>query len=308
MIKKYKKINMEVKINKHKIKISHPDKILFTKIDLDKKGIIKYYRSVAKWMLPWLKDYPLTLHRYPDGINQEGFYQKQAEDYFPSWIKTIDVPLKTKKKTNKQVLCNNEAILIYLANLATIEFHRWLSKKNHLNHPKLLIFDLDPPNKKAIKMIPKVAKIVKTYLDDLNITSFPMLTGSRGLHIIIPLKGKDTFKKVRNFAKKIVSDLVKENEDCLVGKPNPKSKSKKIFLDYLRNAYGQTGIAPYSLRARKSGSVATPVRWKEVFKKDFDSQAYTYKTIQRRLNKIKDPWSNFWKHAISIKTIEKKIK
>lgn len=276
------------------MKISNPNKILYPKQKETKKDVINYYNKISEYILPFLKDRPINMERFVDGIRKQGFYQKKAPEYFPKYIKRVKIKLKNGKE-QEQIMVNNKKSLIYLANQDCIVFHSWLSQSDNLNKPDKLIYDLDPPhnNHKEFKKVIFAAFKIKEKLEKNGLPSFPMLTGSFGLHILIPLKKNNTYEEVRRFAKQTARELVKEHPDKLTLEMMKDKRGNKIFLDYLRNAYGQTTVTPYSLRAKPEMSVATPIDWDELKNKNINSRTYTAKNIFRRLSRKKGLWENY---------------
>ena len=184
----------ELKIGNRLVAITNPDRVLFGKSGITKGQMIDYYRRIAPIMLPYIKDHPITMHRYPDGIDHEGFYQKDVSNYFPAWIKTEPIAKKEGGVVH-YVVINNAATLVYLANQACIVMHAWTSKIDKLHYPARMIFDLDPSTK-DFSHVRKTALAIRAHLENLNITSFVMTTGSRGLHVVVPLKRNHTNEEV----------------------------------------------------------------------------------------------------------------
>ncbi len=243
------------------IEISHPEKIIFPKLKITKLEMVQYYGKVAKKMLPYMKDRPLTLHRFPDGIGKDGFYQKNAADYFPDFIKTVKV--KTEDGENTQILCNSEKALIYLANQGTVGFHIWLSKKDKLYKPNKIVFDLDPP-KDSFEKVKKAAQIVGDFLREKGFDPNLMTTGQSGFHVWYKIQRRKTYDQLRPKLKELVNELEKQNPELFTTAVRKNKREGKIFLDYLRNAYAQTSVCPYSLRPNKSAGIAMPIEWKEL--------------------------------------------
>lgn len=285
---------------------SNPDKVLFSQDGLTKADIADYYRRIAPVMLPHLEDRPLTMHRFPDGIEGEGFYHKQVSDYFPEWIKRADVFVKERRETQQQVLCNDAATLLYLVNLGMITPHIWLSRTPALNKPDKLIFDLDPP-KGNFELVRYAAQQLKRRLDDLGLAAFVMTTGSKGLHVALPLQPDEDFDQVREFARHLAQSLADEHPGKLTTEVRKNKRKGRLFLDYLRNAYGQTGVAPYAVRALDGAPVATPLDWDEVSDKGLGSQTYTIRNIFKRTGQKEDPWKNFFKQRDSIKKVRERL-
>lgn len=265
------------------VEISNPKKIIFPEKKITKLDMVKYYDKVADKMLPFLKDRPLTLQRFPDGIDQDGFYQKNASDYFPDYIETIVI--KTEEGTNTQVICNNRKTLIYLANQGTISFHIWLAKKEDLFNPDKVVFDLDPP-KDSFKKVKDAAGKIGDFLRKEGIEPKLMTSGKSGFHIWYSVRPDKNFDDRRKEAKALAIKMEEKYPDLLTTATRKNKRENKVFIDYLRNAYGQTSVCPYSLRPISSCGVATPLEWEELSKIEKADQ-YTLTNLFRRLGQIK---------------------
>ena len=241
------------------VEISHPDKIIFPQIS--KQDMLEYYESVADYMLPFLKDRPLTLQRCPNGINEDGFYQKKAGDYFPDYIQRIKI--ETREGQQEQVICNSKKSLIYLVNQGTVSFHVWLSRKDKLHHPDKVVYDLDPPKGSFVHM-KEAARKLKDFLNDQDIQVKLMTTGKGGLHLYYSKRRTRDFDDVREEARNYAEEMVELYPDLFTIETLKKKREGKIFLDYLRNAYAQTAVCPYSLRPIASAGIATPIDWSEL--------------------------------------------
>ncbi len=245
------------------VEISNPDKIIFPEKKITKLDMVKYYDQVAENMLPFLKDRPLTLQRFPDGIHQEGFYQKNAMDYFPDYIETISI--KTENGTNTQVICNSKKTLIYLANQGTVTFHIWLSKKDNLNKPDKVVFDLDPP-KNSFQKVKDAAEKIGEFLRKEGKEPKLMTTGKSGFHIWYSVRRDKNFDDRREDSKELATKMAEKYPDILTTATRKNKRDNKVFIDYLRNAYGQTSVCPYSLRPIPSCGVAMPIDWEDLSK------------------------------------------
>jgi bifunctional non-homologous end joining protein LigD len=265
--------------------------------------MIQYYQRIASFIIPHIKNRPISMQRFPNGIDGEGFYQKDASGYFPEWIKLFDIEKGDKTKVVHHVLCNDVQTLVYLANQAVITPHIWLSKVNNIHYPDRLIFDLDPPSIKQFPEICKAAKLFKNVLENLGLHPFVMTTGSKGLHVVVPIKPNCDFEYVRTFARQLAELLVQQHPQHLTVEIRKDKREGRIFVDYLRNAWAQTGVAPYAVRAKEGAPIATPLQWKEV-NSQLSSQKYTIKNIFRRVSRIGDPWQDIDAHAKSIKSIK----
>ncbi|NAS13719.1 ATP-dependent DNA ligase [Flavobacteriaceae bacterium R33] len=274
-------------------KIPHSDKILFPESGITKGELATYYDAVANNMLPYLSDRPLTLHRFPNGISREGFFQKNASKYFPDWIKTA----KIRKKNGwvNHVICDRKETLLYLVSQGTITFHIALSTLDKLDYPDKMIFDLDPPETN-FDMVVEGAKIVRSFLENkLGLKTFVMTTGSRGLHVVVPLDRTENFNVIHDLAKGIAKHLASENPEKLTTAIRKDQRKGRLFLDYLRNSYAQTSVCPFSVRAVENAPVATTLRWGELEDKGLNAQTYNISNIFGRLREMGNPWEDFEK-------------
>ncbi|MFW6117245.1 MAG: non-homologous end-joining DNA ligase [Thermoproteota archaeon] len=283
------------KFGSYTVEVSDVDKVLFPEDDFTKGDLIDYYNRISDVLLPHLKDRPITMQRFPDGINEEGFYQKEVPDYFPDWIERIKVEKKEGGSQN-QVICNNKATLVYLADKACITPHIWLSRKDQLHHPDKIVFDLDPPDD-DFEPVRSAASSLKKILDHLDLTSFVMTTGSRGLHVAVALDRSEDFDAVRDFAQRVAEYLASKHPDIFTTEERKKKRRGRLFLDILRNAYGQTSVAPYAVRAKTGAPIATPIDWKELKDKNLNSQSYTIDNIFQRLGQKDDPWKDIYQQT-----------
>tara|TARA_R110000744_G_scaffold145866_4_gene258580 strand:+ start:9117 stop:10019 length:903 start_codon:yes stop_codon:yes gene_type:complete len=286
-------------------KIAYSDKILFPKSGITKGKLIAYYEAIAADMLPYLKDRPLTLHRFPDGIEKKGFFQKNASDYFPDWIKTIEV--KKQGGWVNHVICDCKETLIYLVGQGTISFHITLSRTDKLDYPDKLIFDLDPSNGSFCD-VTKSAQILRLLLEsELGLTSFPMLTGSSGIHLVVPLDRSDNFDSVRAFAKNIAHYTAKVYPEKFTAEIRKEKRKGRLFVDYLRNSYAQTAICPFSARAFENAPVAVPIGWDELQNGIKSAQAFTIDTISNRLKYKSNPWEDLFRNPYSLDGVISKL-
>jgi bifunctional non-homologous end joining protein LigD len=280
-------------VNTYPVEITNQTKIWFPQTSITKLDIIQYYDHIAPHMLSFMKNRPLTMQRYPDGITGKSFYQKDAFSYFPDWIQTENIEKKNGDITH-YVVCQNKATLLYLANFGCITLHLWLSQISNLENPDRLIFDLDPSTHN-FDLVKQTARILKQLLELVGLTPFLMTTGSRGLHVIVPLDKKLDYVSVKNFADKCAQLLVHENPLYLTQELRKNKRGKKVFIDTLRNQYGATAVAPYSIRAYSDAPIATPLAWHELDNPRLSSQSFTIHNIFKRLDSIANPWENFKK-------------
>ncbi len=283
---------MKKKFGKHKIKLSNQDKIYFPEKKISKGELIEYYEKIADRMLPHLKDRVITMKRYPDGIKKQGFFQKEVSDYFPEWIKTVKV--KKKQGTGNQLVCQNKETLMYIANQGCITPHIWLSKISKLEKPDKIVFDLDP-SEKNFSDVKTAAFDLKKETKKMKLNSFVMTTGSRGLHVIVPIKSETSFKKARAFARKTAEKTAENNPEKYTVEQRKNKRKGRVFLDFLRNSYAQTSVAPYSVRARTGAPVAVPIEWSELKNKNIKPQTFNIKNLFKK--KKKDSWKKIYRKA-----------
>ncbi len=293
-----------VKINGKKIELSNTTKDFFPKAGISKGDVVNYYKKIWEYAEEYITDRPMVLQRFPDGIKGKGFYQKQTPDYFPKWISTIKVKTKKDNSSDKLVNCKNQQTLVYLANQGILTMHVWLSKKSKLNKPDRVVFDFDPSDDDFNK-VRKAAKALKKLTDKENIPLYVMTSGSKGLHVVIPLKPEKKYETIRKISKNIARQIVDKHPDIFTLETSMKKRGSKVFIDYLRNSYAQTTVMPFSIRARKGAPVAVPLSWDEVGKKSLHPQKYNVNNVFRRVKRKKDPWEDFHKSAIDFKTFQK---
>jgi bifunctional non-homologous end joining protein LigD len=289
-----------MKVGSHTVELSNSDKVLFPEDGITKGDLIDYYHRMADRILPYLQDRPIMLQRFPDGIDGGGFYQKQASNYFPDWITKVIVNLKEVEETRSMVVCGDAATLIYLANQACITLHAWLSRRKALNRPDRMIFDLDPTGD-DFEHVREAARLLHDALVHVGLRPYVMTTGSEGLHVAAPLKPEASFDTVRDFAFRLASLLAERHSGRYTTESRKEKRQRRVFLDYLRNGYGQTAVVPYAVRAKAGAPVATPLDWAELADSSLTSNKYTLGNIFRRLGQKDDPWADMARHARTLK-------
>jgi bifunctional non-homologous end joining protein LigD len=289
----------EITVDDRTISLSNLDKIFFPDNGVSKGDLIDYYRRIAGVMLPHMAGRPISMQRFPDGIAGEGFYQKEAPAYFPEWVERAQVWVEEEKSRQPQVVCSNAATLVYLANQACITPHIWLSRRDKLYYPDRMVFDLDPPDG-DFGPVRSAALAVRKALDANGLKSFIMTTGSRGLHVVVPLAREVEFDEVRKAARRLAEQVAGEAPDRLTVEMAKVDRQGRLFLDYLRNSYGQTTVAPYAVRAKPGAPLATPLDWDELDYTGLNSQSYTIQNIFRRLGQKDDPWRDMQEQAQSL--------
>lgn len=303
-IKKLSQDDPAIVVDGTSVQITHPDKVIFPKDKITKKEFVDYYELIAPIMLPYLKDRPLSMQRFVDGIDKPGFYQKEAGSYFPDYIDQVTI--KKQGGVVHEVVVNNAPSLVYLANQLVITFHRWLSTTDHLDYPNIMIFDLDPAGS-DFGQVRAAALMLKKILEKLDLVPFVMTTGSKGLHVVVPLKGDVPFDDVRSFAHDIAQIMADGDPENLTLEMRKDKRAGRIFVDYLRNSSSATAVCPYSVRPKEGAPVATPIEWSEVSKKTLKPDRFTIKNIFKRLERKGDVWKDMRKDAVSLKKAQKKL-
>jgi bifunctional non-homologous end joining protein LigD len=288
------------------VEISRPGKLLFPEIS--KADLAGYYRQAAEAMLPYLRDRPLALARYPDGIDGQGIFAKNVPPHFPDWIGRVDVP--KEGGTVHHLVCRNPATLVYLANQAVIELHPFLSRVGALHCPDQLVIDLDPPSAGHFPAACRVALLLRDLLTSLGLTSFVKTTGGKGLHVQVPLDGKADFDEARRFASGLAGLLAREHPDLVTTEQRRNQRGDRIYADIMRNAYAQTAVVPYSVRARPGAPVATPLHWQEVGDPRLRPDRFTLRTVPERIAQTRgsdDPWAGMPRRHYGLATPARKL-
>ncbi|MEJ2241747.1 MAG: non-homologous end-joining DNA ligase [Candidatus Bathyarchaeota archaeon] len=272
-----------------KAKFTNLSKIIYPDLKINKSKVIEYYIKIAPKILNFLEDRLLVTTRYPDGINKEGFYGKDAPKGTPSWVETFRRYSKTARRNLDYIVCNNLDTLLWLANLAALELHIPLAKKDSYENPDLILFDIDPEPPADIDQVIEVAKLVKEFLDDLSLVSYVKTSGKKGFHIVVPIIPENSYKYTRDFVHQIGKKLAKEKE-FIVSEFSRSQEPGTVYLDYGQNSSGKTMICPYSLRATKYASVSTPLDWKHIQKGLKPKEFNIFSVLDLKSN----PWKGFW--------------
>ena len=287
-------------INGHDLKFTNLSKVYWPDEGYTKRDMINYYYQVAEYILPYLKDRPQSLNRFPNGIHGKSFYQKNVKGKSPDWVRTF--PYTTSDGENKEYLLgNDEATLLWMANLGCIEMNPWFSRVQAEDYPDFCIIDLDP-DKNTFDQVIEAALEVKKVLDMLGVPSYPKTSGSTGIHIYIPLGARYTYDQSQMFAR-IVANLVHQRiPEFTSVERMVKNRDGKMYIDFLQNRPGATVAGPYSLRPKPGATVSMPLHWDEV-KKGLKMQDFTIKNAVARLKKEGDLFSNVLGEGIDIEKI-----
>jgi bifunctional non-homologous end joining protein LigD len=270
------------------IRITHPDRLLFPDQGISKVGLARYYTAVADRMLPHAADHLLSLVRAPQGIKGPRFYQKHAGDGFPAEIKEIPVT-ESSGETENYMYVHDAAGLVAAVQMGSLEFHIWGSRFDTLETPDRLVFDLDPDEGLDFGVVKAAATAMGDALSALGLKSVPMVTGGKGIHVIVPLTARATWSHAKAFAKSFAQGFAEREPQRFIATMSKEKRKGLIFIDWLRNERGATAIAPYSVRARAGGPVATPVSWDEL---DGLRAASSFRIpdILTRIERTDDPW------------------
>jgi len=290
------------------INISNKNKIFFKKPKITKGEIVNYYQKITPYIMPHIKNRPVNMVRAPDGMLGHIFFQQNMPPYFPEWIDSFGTFRITKGGFARHVLINKPETLVYLANEGVVTIHVWNSRTKNIKNPDRIVFDLDPPDKKnGFEMVREVAFLLKKELEKTGAKPYLMTTGSKGVHLVLPIKPDIAFKKVKAFAKAVVNKMESEYPEKVTGNFRKSKRTGKVFIDYLRNNYGQTAVAPYSVRLKAGAPVACPIFWADLHKKNFGPQTINIKNVFQYLKKG-DPWKGIYKGVRSVVYYEGKIK
>ena len=255
----------ELDVAGRKVLVSNLDKVLYPAAGFTKGQVIDYYVRVSAFLLPHLKDRPVTLVRYPDGITGQFFYEKNAPKFTPDWITTVPVPRRTGGRDIRYIVINDLPTLVWCANLAGLEIHPFLHKAAHIDRPTSIVFDLDPGEGTDILDCAEIAFLVKDLLEKWKLKSYPKVSGSKGLQVYVPLNTELTYEVTRRFANAIAELLAHENPKKVLPKMTKLARKGKVFIDWSQNSDFKTTIGVYSLRAKRDPPfVSMPVTWDEL--------------------------------------------
>lgn len=271
--------------NLTKVRFTNLEKILYPGIGATKKDVIGYYIRMAPAMIPFLHDRPVTMHRFPEGVGGEDFYEKDAPAGTPDYVDIFKVYSGTSERDVHFVLCNNLDTLLWLANLASIELHATLSMSTSYDSPDLLLFDIDPEPPLTFDDVIDVAKTVREHLANEGLHPYVKTSGKKGLHIVVPLIKGYTFGGIRDYAHGIGKAIAKDSDHVVSEFPRSRDPGT-IFIDYLQNARGKTMAAPYSLRGTPAASVSAPLSWDEL-KRGIKPEDFNIRTM---ISRKEEPW------------------
>ena len=283
-------------------RITHPEKVLYPRDGYTKADVVGYYVEVADAMLPYMRDHPVALLRFNDGLDGERFFHKRTPKYFPDYIERVQLTI-SDEKVNYSVINNVEA-LAYVANHNSIELHLLTVRSDDLWHPDRMVFDLDP-SIEDFEQVREATRWLRELLDELGLAGFVMTSGSRGLHTWVPLDRKSDVEQAHLFANDVARVLVERHPEILTTEFSKADRGERIYVDVARNAPGQHAVAPYSLRARDGAPVAMPITWDELEDPKVTPQRWNMKNVSERIGN--DPWKGMTKKAKSLSRARKAL-
>ena len=270
------------------VTITHPDKVFYPEKELTKGDLVGYYEKIAPWMLPYLRDRPLVLTRYPDGIHGKSFYQRDAPDFVPDWIQREVLWSEGAAREVHYFVVQNTAALKYLANMGTIPIHAWHSRITHLEHPDWCVLDLDPKSA-PFKDVIKLAQAIGALSEEINLPAFPKTSGASGLHVLIPLANQLTHDHARTLGELLARVIVDRYPHIATIARAIKARENKVYVDYLQNGHGRLLVAPFSARAEVAASVSMPLKWSEVNGKLSNPKFHLANAVTRMRRLKEDP-------------------
>lgn len=294
-----------IRVGRRTIEVSFPDKPLFPGVGLNKLDLVRYYERVSGLMLPLIKGRALTLRRAPRGLRGESWYEQSRPEWWPSWVGGVSLPRRSGGAIT-HVVCREPAEIVFLADQGCLTLHAWLSQADDPEHPDRLVFDFDPPNGGQFADVVFAARQMCRLLRKLGATPYLMSTGSRGLHVMVPLRPTARFAETRELARRLCYRLAESHPDRLTVEHRKNKRRGRVFLDYLRNAYGQTTVAPYSVRLRPGAPVALPLDWDELSSLG-SAGRYNVKNAWRRLARKRDPWAGHRRKAVPLSVLSKAL-
>ncbi|MEA2470378.1 MAG: bifunctional non-ous end joining protein LigD [Thermoleophilaceae bacterium] len=276
--------------------VSHPDKVLFPQIGVTKLDLARHYERVAEAMLPYVRDRPLALQVFPKGVDEHGFFMKAVPDYFPAWVERVTVPKRGGTVTHP--LANDADTLVYLAGQNVVTLHTWLSRADEPQLPDRLIVDFDPSKTSGgFADVRAAALDAGERLRDAGLVPYAMVTGSRGIHVVCPLRRGPSFSDVHGFARALAEGMVEDRPGKLTLEWHKAERGDRIYVDVNRIAYAQHAVAPYAVRARGKAPVAMPIQWEELNDRRLKPDRWTVENAGARLDSEGDPWKGMARRA-----------
>lgn len=300
--------DVDVKINGKIVSLTNSDKVYWPDAGYTKGDLIRYYYDVAKYILPYLKDRPLIMKRYPAGIKGQSFHQHDVNDA-PDYVCTVALEVEDGGgHTVNYIIGDNLPTLLYMANLGAIERHPWHSRTKNLERPDWIVFDLDPGAGVRFETICEAALCVRDVLKHLGLEAYPKTSGSRGIHVYLPIKPAYTYEQVAGFAEQVATLVAREMpEAATVERALRKRKRGQIYVDHMQNARGKSVVAPYSVRPKPGATVSAPLEWKEVERRKLTTQDFNIKNMLRRIERKGDLFKAVLSHRQTLSAAFEKL-
>jgi bifunctional non-homologous end joining protein LigD len=298
-----------IKRGRRELRLSNLDKPFWPELGIAKGDLIAYYRDVAEVLVPHLRDRPFTMKRYPDGWQGKSFFQKNAPAHMPDWIPRAPFPASTRdgeKRIIDYALVNDDLALMWMANMGCIDLHTWASRVDRPDRPDWVMFDLDPSEGATFEQVVEVALLVKQTLDLLELASFPKTSGSRGIHVLVPISRRHSFEEVREFAG-IVAGALARAHPGLATTEWAREKRRGVLVDANQNGPGRTNATVYAVRPRAGATVSTPLRWDEVTPA-LDASAFTMDAVLDRVARHGDLYAGVLSGKQSLKAALKALR
>ena len=290
----------ELRVGRHQVRVTHPDKVLFPRVRLTKMDLARHYERVAPVMLPYVDERPLALQAFPNGVEEQGYFMKAVPGYFPDWVERATLPKRGGTITH--AIAANAATLVYLAGQNVVTLHTWLSRADKPREPDRLILDFDPSGG-GFADVRAAAREAGERLRDAGLTPYAMVTGSRGIHVICPLRRGPSFSDVHRFARALAEQMVADDPRRLTLEWRKADRGDKIYVDVNRNAYAQHGAAPYTVRSKPKAPVAVPLRWEELSERSLKPDRWTVANVGERIDAEGDPWKGMARRARGLPTL-----
>lgn len=299
-----KSVKTQLTVGSRSLQVTNLDKVLWPRDGYTKGDLIAYYRAVAKWLLPHVQRRPLTLERYPNGIDEAGWWEKHIPKGLPDWVPTVKTSASTRHEQIEFILCQDEATLAYVANLAAIVLHVWYSREPTLDVPDFILIDLDPDAHCTLATLARVALAARDELATVGITPLVKTTGGKGLHVVVPLEARYDWEMAKGFAELVarrIHDVAPDH--TTLDRTIARRPKGTVYLDYVQVGKGKTYVAPFSVRARDGAPVSMPIAWSEVEgmrRKRAQTTGpemtrWNIGNVPKLLAKEGDQWSKAWK-------------
>lgn len=275
------------------VRLTSPDRVLYEEQGITKRELAEYYQRVAEHVLPEVADRPLTLIRCPQGQSRQCFVQRRFSESFPRSVRPVRVEVEGEEETAEHIAVNSLEGIVYLTQIGVLEMHTWGARRDRLDRPDRLVFDLDPDPALPFAAVVEAALRLRERLQQLRLPAFAKTSGGKGLHVVVPLARGSTWDQVRGFSRAVAEQLEASDPDRFVAEASKAERSGRVYVDYLRNAWAASTVAAYSSRAKTGAPVSTPLHWEEL-DPGLDPAEFNVRTVPARLARSKrDPWATY---------------